>query len=339
MTARLRTVMVGFGQVADTLGDDKRMRRYFHDASHAEVLSKHPAFEWDAVVDPSEAALQRAREKWGIKRLARDISGLGDDYQPDIAVVAAPPEIRLAVIEALPSLSGLLVEKPLGRGIEEARGFVSACEKRQLPVQVHFWRRGVPGFQDLANGELVGHVGEIQGVFGLYGRGLFNNGSHLVDFARMLLGEVNTARALSAADPVAEPELRGDMRVPFALTFANGVLMTALPVAFAHYREVGLDIWGTTGRLSIMQESLSVIRYPLSVNRGLMNESEIASDQPQTLDLPVGMAYGNIYDNLAAAVTTGAVLVSDAASALRTMQVLDGITRSARDGGVVVDVG
>jgi len=330
--------MVGFGQVADTLGDDPRMRDYFRDASHADVLSKRPAFEWDAVVDPSETALQRARQKWGIKHLARDFAGLDNDYKPDIAVVAAPPHVRHAVIQAFPSLRGLLVEKPLGRNIEEAVDFVTASETRKLPVQVHFWRRGVQGFQDLATGKLADHVGEIQAVFGLYGRGLFNNGSHLVDFARMLFGEVMTVRALLAASPVSEPALKGDIQVPFVLYFTGNVMLTVLTVTFAHYREVSLDIWGTAGRLSIMQESLNVIRYPLCANRGLSDEREVASDQPEMLNFSVGDAYRNIYDNLAAAVNEGAPLISDAVSALRTMQVLDGIHRSAAEGGVMVDV-
>lgn len=331
MTRRLRTVVVGFGQVADTLGDDARMRQYFRDASHAEVLAKHPTFDWDAVIDPSEDALRRAREKWGIEHTATDLRGLGEGYAPDVAVIAAPPSMRLAVIEAFPSLSGLLVEKPLGHTVGEARRFAEACEARGLAVQVHFWRRGVAGFQDLASGGLRKRVGAAQGAFAIYGRGLFNNGSHLVDFIRMLLGEVVEARALAAADH--DVDLPNDFDIPFALRLENGLLVTALPVKFAHYREVALDIWGTTGRLSLMQESLSVMRFPVVENRGLEDAFELASDKPESVDLPVADAYRTMYDNVAAAVTDGAALVSSAGSALQTMEVLDAICLSAGNGG------
>ena len=147
----LRTVVVGFGQVADTLGEDSRMARYFGHASHAEVLAAHPAFAWDAVVDPSDEALQRARRKWGIQHTAKDFSGL-DGYTPEIAVIAAPPAVRRDVIESFDSLRGVLVEKPLGTSISEAEAFVSTCRASELAVQVHFWRRAVPGFQELAKG-------------------------------------------------------------------------------------------------------------------------------------------------------------------------------------------
>ena len=331
MTRRLRTVVIGFGQVADSLGDDPRMRRYFREASHAEVLSTHPSFDWDAVVDPSESARLRARDKWGVARTAPDVAGLGEDYAPDVAVITAPPATRLAAIDALPSLSGLLVEKPLGHSMGEARAFAKACADRGLAVQVHFWRRAVGGFRALAAGELAERIGTVQGAFAIYGRGLFNNGSHLVDLARMLLGEIADVRALSVADH--NVDLAGDFDVPFALRLISGAPVTVLPVKFQHYREVGLDIWGTTGRLTLMQESLSVTHYPRTDNRGLVGAFEIASDKPRQINLPVADSYRAMYDNLAASLMGKETLYSDEVSALRTMAVLDAIGRSAQEGG------
>ena len=331
MSRRLRTVVIGFGKVADTLGDDPRMRRYFREASHAEVLSSHPSFDWDAVVDPSESALKRAREKWGVARTAPDIAGLGEDYAPDVAVITAPPPTRLAAINALPSLSGLLVEKPLGHSMSEAEDFAKACAARSLAVQVHFWRRAVQGFRELAAGGLAEKVGTVQGAFAIYGRGLFNNGSHLVDLARMLLGEVADVQALGAADN--NVDLPGDFDVPFSLRLINGAPVTVIPLKFQHYREVGLDIWGTTGRLALMQESLSVMHYPRTENRGLAGSFEIASDTPRQIDLPVADSYRAMYDNLAASLMGQETLCSDETSALRTMAVLDAVSRSTKEGG------
>mgnify|MGYP001412936739 CR=1 FL=1 len=57
-----------------------------------------------------------------------------------------------------------------------------------LPVLVNYWRRADRLFQALAAGGLTEHVGSPQAVFGLYGNGLVNNGGHLIDFLRMLLG-------------------------------------------------------------------------------------------------------------------------------------------------------
>ena len=36
------TVLVGFGNVADTTRHDARMARYFPDASHVQVPARHP---------------------------------------------------------------------------------------------------------------------------------------------------------------------------------------------------------------------------------------------------------------------------------------------------------
>ena len=47
----MKTVLVGFGKIADTLRHDSRMARYFPDASHAQVLARHHGPEyWKKVV-------------------------------------------------------------------------------------------------------------------------------------------------------------------------------------------------------------------------------------------------------------------------------------------------
>ncbi len=112
---RLRAVLVGFGRIAHGYANDRVMARYVVYASHSQVLAEHPAFDWDAVVDPSPVALDLARRRWGVRRVARHFEELGDDYSADVAIIATPPTARLEVVERVKDLRGVLVEKPLGR--------------------------------------------------------------------------------------------------------------------------------------------------------------------------------------------------------------------------------
>ena len=73
MTA-LRTLMVGFGEIASGLDQDLRMARYFKYASHASVLSVHPAFDWLGTVDLREEALIGARDKWQVPIIETDLA-------------------------------------------------------------------------------------------------------------------------------------------------------------------------------------------------------------------------------------------------------------------------
>ena len=216
----------------------------------------------------------------------------------------------------MPNLRAVLVEKPLGATAREAQAFVDACKMRGIAVQVNYWRRAVPAFRALAADGLAEAVGEVQAVFGLYGNGLMNNGSHLIDFLRMLCGEIDTVAAQRAAQ-ASPSSVPGDRNVACLLRLANGANAALSPVDFTAWREVGLDIWGRRGRLSIMQESLAITRFPRVENRGLENEWEIDSGGGMMSTVEVGTSLQAMYDNLAAA-TAGEALLSPAAEALQS---------------------
>ncbi|MCI0559015.1 MAG: Gfo/Idh/MocA family oxidoreductase, partial [Nitrososphaera sp.] len=115
----LRTVVIGFGKIGAGYANDPIMAEYYPYATHAQVLAVHPSFAWEAVVDPSEVALELARTQWEIPHVARSIEELRRYYQPEVAVLATPPEFRLTILEQLPNLRAVLVEKPLGLTIAE----------------------------------------------------------------------------------------------------------------------------------------------------------------------------------------------------------------------------
>ncbi|MAN80502.1 MAG: hypothetical protein CMF64_08935 [Magnetovibrio sp.] len=340
MTA-LRTLVVGFGQVASGLSRDPRMAAHFKYASHAAVLDAHPTFDWQGVVDPNTAALDDARATWTVPHAGSDLAAIVDAVRPEIAVLAAPPGNRAEMVEAMPDLKALLVEKPLSRpgddGADSAR-LAAICAERGIPVLVNYWRRADRLFRDLAGGGLTARIGQAQAVTGLYGNGIANNGGHLIDFLRMLLGEVSAVQALGPARLAHGAPLPSDRHVAFALTFADGPVATVQPLDFSHYREVGLDIWGEDGRLSILQEGIVTQVFPRTENRGLSGEHEIASDAGTSLETTLSDAFYRMYDNLAGVAEGRAVAWSPLASALVNERIIGLVLRSAAQGGARLSV-
>lgn len=333
---RHRTVVVGFGAVADRLADDPVMARHFDFASHAQVLAALPVAGWDAVVDPDPAARARARDRWGIANAAARVEDLADVATYTIAVLATPPEARRAALAALPGLRAAIIEKPIAPTLAEAERLADEARARRLLVQVNYWRRAEVACRALAAGGLAARIGHAQAAFGVYGNGLRNNGSHLVDLARMLLGEPVMARALGPARPVAGAPIAGDVAVPFALSFADDVVASVSPIDFRHYREVALDIWGTDGRVVLDQETLAIRHLPVAPHRGLAGAREIAADAPAPIASEAGTALRHLHENLLAALDDGAPLVSPIDSALATERVVEAVLDSARRGGIAV---
>ena len=312
------------------------MARHYPYATHAQVLAAHPAFAWDAVLDSAEAALALARQHWHVPYAMHTAEALMPHYQPQVAVLAMPPSSRLAILEQLPTVQAVIVEKPLGATVAEGQAFLDYCRQREMLVQVNLWRRADATLRALASGGLDAAIGQPQAIFGLYGNGLLNNGTHMVDLVRMLYGDITTVQAVSGVTPYAAGPLPDDIQVPFSLRLHHGVTVAMQPLQFAYYRENSLDIWGEWARLAIMQEGLGLFVYPRCANRAMQDEREIASDHPACLPSTVGQALYWMYDNLAAAVHAGATLWSPGASALQTARVIEAVLASAHQNGVPI---
>ena len=107
---------------------------------------------------------------------------------------------------------------------------------------------------------------------------------------------------------------------------------------FRHYREVGLDIWGEHGRLSILNEGLGIYVCPREPNRAMENEKELRYEKFQRLKSTVGQALYHIYDNLAQAIRNGTSLWSSGQSAFKTMAVVEAVRDSAKCNNISIEL-
>lgn len=328
----LRTVVVGFGRMARGYAEDAVMARFFRYAAHAQVLAEHAAFNWVAVVDPDPAAQDAARSQWRVPLAVEDLRQLGSlANDVEVLVVATPPEARVSLLDSFSALRAVLVEKPLGLTLAGSAEFLRCCRARNILVQVNLWRRADEGFRTLAHGKLQELVGAPQFGFGIYGNGLLNNGTHMVDFVRMLFGEIVSVVCVDDAPPFSAGPIPGDINPAFALSLAGGMTVSIHPVRFDQYRENGLDVWGELGRLQIYNEGLTVVHHARVENRAMTGEREIAGDAPRYLDTTIGSALYHMYTNLADAVHRKSALWSPGESALRTSAAVEAVVLAVRE--------
>ena len=305
----MKAIIVGFGRIANTIAHDKKIASVFKYASHAQALSAHPDFDWIGIVDPADGTTEAAAE-WGIQ-----VGQVEDFEDAEFATLAIPPGARLDIVKRLPNLKAVLIEKPVG----DAEEFIEYCEGRGIDVTVNFWRRGVPFFQSMSEGTLIG---KIQTVFCLYGNGLKNNGSHLIDFLHMLFGDVRSVTRIGECETLQSLGCSGpmdDVSATFVLEM-DGFHIHCAPIDFNHYREVSVDIWGESGRLSIMNESLNVGLSLMQPHRGMERQQEVSSEPMASTQPDVEMAFYNLYTSIAEGES-----LSPISEAVKTEKVLKGI--------------
>src|SRR3989338_8091634 len=159
---RYKTALIGFGRIAAGYDDDPSIARWYSYSTHAQVLRDHPAFEWVAVVDPSAEARAAATSRWGVPVAVPSLDKLPNAASIEIAVIATPPEARAGLLDQLPSLRAVLVEKPLGVDLTAATLFVDECNKRGIVGAVNFPRRYDSELVRLAVGGLLQSIGKPQ---------------------------------------------------------------------------------------------------------------------------------------------------------------------------------
>ena len=112
---------------------------------HARILANLPGVELTAVVDTNQARAEEIAAANGTRALMRATSLIG---KVDAVSIAVPTEQHLAV--ALPFLeagTGVLIEKPMARSLEEADAMIAAAAKSGAVLAVGHTERFNPAVE------------------------------------------------------------------------------------------------------------------------------------------------------------------------------------------------
>jgi predicted dehydrogenase len=338
MSIVYKTLLAGFGQMGVGYADDPLYSAHISCPTHAYVLHNNSSFDWIAVVDSSEMARQQAVTGWSIPYVASDVQSLECLAEIEVAVLATPPSVRMEFIKNLPRLKAVFVEKPIADDLPATREFLKVCTERGILVQVNITRRSDHVLQELAMGGLNRLIGLPRAIFGVYGNGLANMGTHAIDLVRMLFGEVSSVRTLTEGPHFKEGPLQGDINLSFSLNMKSGVQAYFSPLLFSEYRESGLDVWGSKGRLQIVQEGLVILTSKVQSCRSCTGVNEVSSDQIDISNSGYSTALCGMYENLSEALAGKYELISDGINALRTAEVVDAILRSNHKKGDLITI-
>lgn len=222
----MRTAIIGAGWIAE---------------EHAAILRRLDGVELVAVCDVDDA---RARALAGEAPAYTDWHVMLERESPECVFVCTPPLLhRDPVVEALARGIHVYLEKPIARGLDDARAIVAAAENAGAVCAVGYQWRAVEVLDDLrdalegqALGLLIGigtgptksrpwFLDRAQG-----GGNLLERASHGIDLERAVAGDVAAVQASAGSVPLAQSAgERGDIEDAAAITlrFANGAVGTS----------------------------------------------------------------------------------------------------------------
>jgi predicted dehydrogenase len=317
------------------------------------VRSAHgPAYRkvgipYAGVFDVDRAAARRAARELAIPRvfatLAEAAAAPGAVFD-----VAVPAGEILGVLAALPARAAVLIQKPMGRDLAEARKIVGVCRAKRLAAAVNFQLRFAPNMLALRDAIARGRLGRIADAefrvcthtpwprWKFLARAprleIVYHSIHYLDLARSLFGDPNKVWAAAARDP----RFPGyaDARSTIALEFGALRCVVTTDHGHAHgarHAASSLKVEGSRGA------AVATMGVNLNYPKGRPDTLEIASgDRWHSARLAGSWfpdAFAGTMSNLQRFVAgEDRALVSPAADALRTMALVEACYRSSRTG-------
>ena len=188
---------------------------WWADLLHLPALQSHPQAELAALCGRDRARAEEMARKYGAPKVFTDYRRMIEEAELDALVVSVPDDLHREMIEAgLEAGLHVVCEKPLARTLAEARRMYARAEAAGVKHMTFFTYRWLPHYRFLA--ELVdeGFIGPcyqaglrmISGIGrdgkyawrmdGRRGSGVLGDlGSHLIDMARFLVGDIRRVSA------------------------------------------------------------------------------------------------------------------------------------------------
>ena len=326
MIKKLSTMIVGYGNISSNY--DSKMGIFYPYQNHSQVLKKHPNFELTAIIDTSKNARLKASKSWKSAIIRKTLEELPKDYVPDVAVISTGPNWRYEILKKLKVKKGIILEKPIGKNIEDSKKILGICKKLGVLVQVNLLRRA-DNTKFLKKKKIIDFLGKIQFINVVYGNGILNNGIHVIDYLRSLLGEVISVQSLSDLKKFDLKKNSDDFNITCKINFKNNIIATMHPINFNLYRDIIIDFWGEKGRIEIFQEGLFFRKSIIGQHRAIEKHKEILIDKAKVFKTSLGTGYYDIYQNLYNAISKKEKLVSPLENALKNEIVIYSIIRSA----------
>ncbi len=244
-----RAAVIGCGKIGTTNSLDPLIKGV---CSHAGAYMACPQTELVAVCDVDRSRAEACGKQWGIKSVYSDPGQLIQEIQPEIISICSPNETHGEMLSralASNSTRGVITEKPLTLHVPEAARLVRLAEDRNIHLAVNYSRRYSKGHAEMRAFIHSDALGKVQTVTGYYTKGIFHNGTHWLDLAHWMFGDVKQVTAFNLRN---RQEL--DCQLDASMVFESGAtafLQGLDPSAYALFE---MDVLGTKGRVRVTQE-------------------------------------------------------------------------------------
>lgn len=288
--------------------------------THARAFARHSGFELLAGVDPDANQRERFERQYHLPAYP-DCAALLAAAKPEVMALSVPTSLHAAIFAQILAArpQAVLCEKPLAPTLADAQGMVAAAAAAGCALAVNYVRRSDPGVQELKQAIDARQYGEIYKGVAWYSKGLRNNGTHLLDLLRYLLGEADGYALLEQGRKWQHLDPEPDFRIRFGAT--EVYFLSAREECFSHFR---IELLATGGRL-VYADGGSDVRARRVCDDPVFSGYRQLDLQNRRFCADMGRYQWHALESLYQHLNSGTALASDGASALATQELVENI--------------
>lgn len=245
MAKKYKAVVIGCGKIGVEV---KLYRKEIQPATHAGAYKNHPKVELAALVDINSERLKSASKYFPGIPLFNSAKKMFEKTNPDIVSIATPPNSHSQLVQLAAKFKprAIVCEKPISNSLREAKKMIKAYKENKSLLFINHQRRFDPLIRKWRDKIKNGLVGDILQVSCYYYNGLFNNGTHLIDLLRFLLGEISWVKGI---ENIKTSVSREDKNIDALIGFRNNAraIIQSLP---KNYGCFNFYFYGTKGRVA-----------------------------------------------------------------------------------------
>lgn len=322
---KLKAVLVGCGRIAGGFDQDKK-RNYV--ATHAGAYRQCRDTDLVAVCDADTAKLEAFAKTWDVPRVYTDFNRMLDQERPDLVSICTWPEshFKLAQTAIQKGVRGIFLEKPVTDRLEDADRLVELARRKKALIALNHSRRWDTGLNRVRAFLAAGKLGEVHQVQCFYTAGVSNTGTHLFDFLRDCLGDVESVAASPA--PVFGDK---DLTLSGELIFKNGVRASLNGLDVRDYLIFEIDFYGSLGRLRVTHSGFDAEYWKVGPSAYFTGYKELTPAK-LNLGLDKKQMMVNAVQDIVSCVRTGRAPRSTAADGLKALEIICALRESYRRG-------
>jgi len=161
---------------------------------HLTAYQEHPSAAVVAIADIDGEALKSVAAEFGVPGRYQDYQEMLASEELDIVSICTWPgqHAEMTRVAAVNGVKAILCEKPIALNLGEADEMIATCRENDVRLVIGHQHRFNPHVNRAKNLIATGALGEVELIWGHFKGSLLNNGTHVVDTIRYLLGDPET---------------------------------------------------------------------------------------------------------------------------------------------------